>query len=261
MAIFRETNRDITLTEAHDVAIVTLQNDANANAIDLPFCEDLLGVLERIRTLGKHRAVVLRATGRIFSAGGHLTQILGGLDRGDGFIESLIDALHAAILAIRRLPMPVIASVQGAAAGAGFSLAMACDFVAASRSARFVVGYEALGTSSDGGLSMHLTRRLGPARALEVLLLKGALSAEEAASLGLVQCVSEPSSLEADAMAMANKLAALPEASVCEMKQLVHEASTNLLEQQLDREKQAFLRCASTAEFYQRVAAFVKRPA
>ena len=107
---------EITLTEEGDIAIITLANESQANAIDLKFCEGMLAALEEIRSSGMYRVVVLRATGRIFLAGGHLAQILGGLRNSDRFLESLLSELHAVILAMRRLPVPVIASVQGAAA-------------------------------------------------------------------------------------------------------------------------------------------------
>lgn len=250
---------NITLSSRDDLAVITLGNEAQANAIDLDFCDGVLRALSDIEARKEYRAVVLQATGRIFSAGGNLVQILGGLQRSDSFIETLISALNAVILALRRLPIPVIASVQGAAAGAGFSLAMACDLVVASRAARFVVGYGKLGTSTDGGLSFHLARRLGSARALQLLLVKDLLTAEEASSLGLVQCVADPASLEEATLAMARKVMDLPPSAVSEMKSLVSKASEDGLEQHLENEKQAFLRCAATEAFYQRVAGFVGR--
>ncbi|WP_206996449.1 enoyl-CoA hydratase/isomerase family protein [Trinickia mobilis] len=250
---------NITLTSRDDLAVITLGNEAQANAIDLEFCDGMLRALSDIEAREKYRAVVLRATGRIFSAGGNLVQILDGLQRSDGFLEALISALNAVILTLRRLPIPVIASVQGAAAGAGFSLAMACDLVVASRAARFVVGYGKLGTSTDGGLSFHLARRLGAARALQLLLVSDSLNAEEASSLGLVQCVADPASLEEATLAMARNVMDLPPSAVSEMKSLVGMASEDGLERHLENEKQAFLRCASTEAFYQRVAGFVGR--
>ncbi|WP_028220322.1 enoyl-CoA hydratase/isomerase family protein [Paraburkholderia oxyphila] len=249
----------ITLTSSGDIAVVTMRNPEQANAIDIPLCDEFLRVLDDIRNTPRFRAVILQATGKIFSAGGNLAQILDGLEKADDSLEKLIDALHTVILSIRRLPIPVIASVQGAAAGAGFSLAMACDWVVASRSARFVVGYAQLGTSSDGGLSFHLARRLGSARALQILLASGALSADEAGASGLVQYVTDPSSLESDTLALARKVIETPGAAVREFKSLVGEASESGLEQHLEREKQAFLRCALTDEFRQRVTDFVGR--
>lgn len=249
----------ISLTSHEALAVITLGNEAQANAIDLEFCNGLLHALGDVEATGTYRAVVLRATGRIFSAGGNLVQILEGLQRSDGFLEALISALNDLILKLRRLPVPVIASVQGAAAGAGFSLAMACDLVVASRAAQFVVGYGKLGTSTDGGLSFHLTRRLGSARALEILLARDSLSAEQASSLGLVQAVVEPAALEETALAMARSVMNVPPAAVREMKGLVGRASEIGLEQHLEDEKRAFLRCASTAAFHQLVAGFVER--
>ena len=249
----------ITLTSSSDIALITMRNVEQANAIDIALCDELQRTLGDIKESARYRAVILQATGKIFSAGGNLVQILDGLERSDGSLESLIDALHSLILSIRRLPIPVIASVQGAAAGAGFSLAMACDLVVASRAARFVVGYAKLGTSSDGGLSFHLARRLGSARALQILLGSDSLNADEASALGLVQCVTDPSALESDTLALARKLTESPASSVAEFKSLVGRASEDGLEQHLEHEKQAFLRCSLTKEFRQRVADFVGR--
>ncbi|WP_341315393.1 enoyl-CoA hydratase/isomerase family protein [Paraburkholderia sp. IMGN_8] len=251
----------IKLTSSGDIALVTMENEERANAIDKAFCDEMLGALHDIESSAKYRAVILQARGRIFSAGGDLHQILDGIQRADGFLESLISALNATIMAIRRSPIPVIASVQGAAAGAGFSLAMACDLVVASRSARFVVGYAKLGTSSDGGLSFHLARRLGAARALEIMLTRDSLSADEAALLGLVQGIAEPASLEETSLALARKIADLPAAAVRETKSLVEMAGSDNLERHLEHEKHAFLRCASTKEFSLRVERFVSRSA
>lgn len=247
----------ITLTSSDDIAFVTLVDEARANSIDKVFCDELLGALHDIEGSSKYRAVILQARGKIFSAGGDLRQISDGLKRSDSFLESLISALNATIMAMRRLPIPVIASVQGAAAGAGFSLAMACDLVVASSAARFVVGYAKLGTSSDGGLSFHLARRLGSARALDILLTRNSLSAEEARQLGLVQSIADPASLQDASLALARKLMDVPAAAVREMKSLVGMAAEDHLERHLEEEKRAFLRCASTEAFAQRVAQFV----
>lgn len=249
----------IELTWSENIALVTLQNDARANAIDKVFCDELLTVLDEIEASKRYRAVILQATGPIFSAGGDLNQILDSVRNSDDFLDSLIDALNATILAIRRLPIPVVASVRGAAAGAGFSLAMACDFIIASRAARFVAGYSKLGTSTDGGLSFHLSRRLGAARALDVLLTRDSLNAEDAAQLGLVQRVAEPDTLDETAVTFARKLTDIPPAALKETKALVEMAAENSLERQLDDERRAFLRCASTGEFLSRVEGFVAR--
>ncbi|MEQ5840104.1 enoyl-CoA hydratase/isomerase family protein [Paraburkholderia acidicola] len=250
---------NITLNETGDVAIVTMYNDEQANTIDMPFCEGLLRTLDEIKGAQRYKAVILRAEGSLFSAGGDLAQILERLDRGTEHLEALIDAFHAVILAIRRLPLPVIASVQGPAAGAGFSLAMTCDAVVAVNSAKFVVGYPKLGTSSDGGLSFQLTRRLGAARALDIFLRKEPVSACEGELLGLVQYVTEAASLDDTTLDLAKMMSTYASTAVTEIKSLIGTLSDDGLEQHLEREKKAFLRCASTVEFRASVVHFVQQ--
>ena len=250
---------NITLSETDDIVIVTMCNDEQANTIDMSFCEGLLKALNDVKSSQQHKAVVLQAKGSLFSAGGDLAQILERLDEGNGSLETLIDAFHTVILAIRRLPLPVIASVQGPAAGAGFSLAMACDAVVAVNTAKFVVGYPKLGTSSDGGLSFQLTRRLGPAQALDIFLRKEPLIAEEAKLLGLVQRVTDAASLDDTAFELAKMMSSYPSVAFAEIKSLIGTLSDDGLEQHLEREKQAFLRCASMVEFRTSVAQFMQQ--
>jgi 2-(1,2-epoxy-1,2-dihydrophenyl)acetyl-CoA isomerase len=252
---------NITLSQTDDIVVVTMCNNEQANTIDVSFCEGLLKVLNEVKSSQQHKAVVLRANGSVFSAGGDLAEILERLDRGAGSLEALIDAFHRVILAIRGLPLPVIASIQGPAAGAGFSLAMACDAVVAVNTAKFVVGYPKLGTSSDGGLSFQLTRRLGPARALDIFLRKEPLSAEEASLLGLVQRVTDAASLDDTSFELAKMMSSYPTAAVTEIKSLIGTLCDDGFAQHLEREKQAFLRCASTTEFRASVARFVHQSA
>jgi 2-(1,2-epoxy-1,2-dihydrophenyl)acetyl-CoA isomerase len=252
---------NITLSQTDDIVVITMSNDEQANTIDVSFCEGLLKALNDVKSSQQPKAVILRAEGSVFSAGGDLAQILARLDEGAGSLAALIEAFHQVILAIRGLPVPVIASVQGPAAGAGFSLAMACDAVVAVNTAKFVVGYPRLGTSSDGGLSYHLTRRLGPARALDIFLRKEPLNAEEATVLGLVQRVADAASLDDAAFELAKMMSSYPSAAVTEIKSLIGTLSDDGLEQHLEREKQAFLRCASTVEFRAGVTQFIQQSA
>jgi len=155
----------------------------------------------------------------------------------------------------------VIGSVYGAAAGGGFSLALACDQLIVASNARFVVAYPALGTSSDGGLSHFLSKRLGAAKALEIVLGSGAINAAEALALGLVVKVVEDASLDAETAAYAAKFAQLAPQSVREFKRLISGAEDDGLEVQLEREREAFLRCARTEDFRKRVSAFLQKRA
>lgn len=217
--------------------------------------------LAEIAAMPQARVLVLRSAGKSFSAGGDITAIKDTFADSDRLLGAIIDAFHGVILALRRLPVPVIGSVYGAAAGGGFSLALACDQLIAASNARFVVAYPALGTSSDGGLSHFLSQRLGAMRAFDIILGRGALNAAEAQALGLVAKVVEDGSLDTETAAYAAKIALLAPQSVHEFKRLISGAADATLEAQLQREKEAFLRCARTEDFRSRVSAFLQKRA
>ncbi|MDB5817764.1 MAG: enoyl-CoA hydratase [Rhizobacter sp.] len=250
--------RLVAIDVADDVATLTLDRPSSLNALDYATIEALVGAIDEVARLAP-RVVVLRGAGRSFCSGGDVAAMQAHRDDLPGFIGRMIDAFHGAILALRRLDAPVIASLRGAVAGGGFSLALACDLAIASTDTRFVVAYPLLGASSDGGLSFQLAHKLGPTRALELLTIGGRLDAARALSLGLVNQVVDDGALEDATRAMANALIAIAPQSVIEMKRLVAAQSLPALEQQLDRERAAFVRCAATSDFQARVAAFVAR--
>lgn len=241
------------------VAVLTLDRPDQLNSINRELAVELSAALAEVHGAERIRVVVLRANGPSFCGGGDIGAMAEHLADLPQFIAELIDAFHVAIVALRRLPVPVIAAVQGAAAGGGFSLAMACDFVLAARSARFVVAYPKLGVSSDGGLSHHLGRRLGAGRALDALLLGDVLSAEEGHALGLVTRIVEDDQLDAASLALARKLAGLPAQAVREFKCLISEHDLDDLVRQLDRERAAFLRCTVADDVRARILAFVDK--
>jgi 2-(1,2-epoxy-1,2-dihydrophenyl)acetyl-CoA isomerase len=240
------------------IATITLGTPGKASVITLEVGQALQRALQEVAGHEDLRALVLRSAGKSFCAGGDISAIQEALADSDRLLGGIIDVFHGAILALRRLPVPVIGSVHGAAAGGGFSLALACDLLVAADNARFVVAYPALGTSSDGGLSYFLKQRVGAAKALDIVLAAGAISAAEAQALGLVSKLVDESRLEAETAAYAAKIAALPPQPAREFKRLIGGDDAQL-EAQLAQEKLAFLRCARTEEFHNRVAAFLKR--
>jgi 2-(1,2-epoxy-1,2-dihydrophenyl)acetyl-CoA isomerase len=199
---------------------------------------------------------VLRAEGSTFCVGVDIHSLHQHLDDLPAQVASLIDSAHAAVLAMRRLPVPVIASVAGTAAGGGFSLALACDRVMAGRSARFVVAYPQLGTTPDMGMSHALVALLGPRRALDLVLARSPFGADDAHRLGLVSEVCDDEALDDAALAAAREWAALPPAAVRGSKALFAADDIEAMERQMEREKASFVRCAATAEFRRRVIAF-----
>lgn len=240
-------------------AVAILSLPGRMPVISLAVGRSLADALETLAQDAEVRVVVLRGEQRQFCAGGDIVAIRDGLDDPDRVLGPIIDQLHRAMRTIQAMPQPVIASVAGAAAGAGLSLAVGCDLMVCAADARFIVGYPALGTSSDGGLSHTLTRRLGPMRALDLILARGSFDADEALGWGLAARVAAPTALEAETADYAARIAAHPAASVRAFKQLVARTDGEALSAALDAEKAAFLRCARTPEFAARVRAFLER--
>ena len=241
------------------VVTLTLNRPALLNALDSEMAELLRVAVEAVANNASARVLVLRGNGRSFCGGGDVAAMHAHRHDLPTFIEQTIDPFHACVLGLQRLAMPVIACAHGALAGGGFSLAMACDFVVAARSARFVVAYPKLGAPADGGLSFFLTSRLGSARGLEALTTGGQFTAEQALELGLVNRVVDDDGLQQATDAWVSQLLALAPQSLRELKLLVAAQSTDALAAHLNREKAAFLRCAVTPEFAERVAAFAEK--
>ena len=239
-----------------EVITITLNRPESLNALDHSMLLEMRRAIDAVAALPSARVVILRGAGRSFSGGGDVVAMHAHRADLPGFIDQMIDAFHGCVMALCRLPIPVIACVQGAVAGGGFSLALACDLVMAVRGARFLAAYPHLGAPADGGLSFQLVQRLGAVRGFEALTLLGSLSAEKALSLGLINRVVDAETADAQALEWARELVALPVRAVNELKQLVAAQSQDALEVHLAREKAAFLRCAASPDFANRVAAF-----
>lgn len=204
------------------------------------------------------RAVVLTGRGRGFCVGQDLTEFrkapgdIGARLRGD---------YHPNVLAIRALEKPVIAAVNGAAAGAGLSFACACDLRIAAESARFVPAFINIGLVPDSGATYFVTRLLGPARAFEWLASGRKLDAAEAHAWGLVSEVVEDDRLAARSAELAAEWAERPTLGVAMTKELVDRAAQSSLEGQLEREAELQTRATQTEDFREGVAGFLeKRP-
>lgn len=241
------------------VVTLTLNRPECLNALDTEMAGDLLAEIQAIDKNASAHVVVLRGEGRSFCAGGDVAAMHAHRDDLPAFIENTINPFHACVLGLQRLTKPVVACVQGAVAGGGFSLAMACDLVVAARSARFVVAYSKLGAPADGGLSFFLVQRLGSARGLEALTTGGQFSAEQALQAGLVNRLADDDRLQQVTDQWVSDMLALPEQSLRELKGLVAAQSMVALEAHLQLEKAAFLRCAATPDFAGRVAVFAQK--
>jgi 2-(1,2-epoxy-1,2-dihydrophenyl)acetyl-CoA isomerase len=239
------------------VLTITLNRPDVLNAFNAEMHRALAAALKDARA-PEVRAVVLTGAGRGFCVGQDLTEFR----QAPGDIGArLRENYHPSILGIRALEKPVIASVNGAAAGAGLSIACACDIRIAADSASFIPAFINIGLIPDSGGSYFVTRILGPARAFEWLASGRKLTAAEAHSWGLVSEVVEADALGRRVRELATQLAALPTRGVAMTKRLIDGALGSSLEQQLEREAQLQAAATATEDFREGVAAFLeKRP-
>ena len=246
-----ETSRDGA------VLTITLNRPDVLNAFNRAMHRGLADALKEARDASV-RAVVVTGAGRGFCVGQDLTEFR----EAPGDIGSrLRESYHPNIRAIRALEKPVIAAVNGAAAGAGMSLACACDIRLAADSASFVPAFINIGLVPDSGGSYFVTRILGAARAFEWLASGKKLSAAEAHAWGLVSEVVEADALSSRAAEFAAQLASLPTRGVGMTKRLLDHALTSSLDDQLEREAQLQTAATRTEDFKEGVAAFLeKRP-
>lgn len=239
------------------VAIVTLNRPRVLNALDARMAQALADAVERIATNGTVRALLLRGEGRAFCAGGDVVSF--AEDEPATAVEAIIDPFHAALRALDALKLPTVAAVQGPVAGAGFSLAMACDLCIAGDDAVFNMAYSRIGASPDGSATYRLPRLVGTRKALELALLAEPVSAAEAQALGLVNRVVPAASLQSEATALARRLAHGPTAAYARIKHLVGRSLGNDLSAQLDLEREAFLAGTRTADFKEGAQAFLAK--
>lgn len=187
------------------------------------------------------RCIVIQADGLVSSAGGS-PAALAERRQGDPAVQmEVIDRFHAFVEAVRSCPKPVIAAVEEAAAGDAFSLVLACDLVVAAEEARFVVAHGRLGLPPLGGASWHLARTLPRALALQLLWLAEPVTGRQLNALGLVNRMTATGGALAEALALAERLAAMTPGAVAQAKELVNDAGRETLQDQLQQERDLFL--------------------
>lgn len=241
------------------LATIVFNRPQVLNALDDEMILAFREACERVAAEDAIRCVVLRGDGPAFLAGGDVAMFAANVGELPRLSLALARELHFGILALRRMPKPVIASVHGAVAGAGVSIMAACDLAIAADDARFTAAYSAIGASPDGGASYFLSRCLGPRRALEFLLLSEPVDAAAALRVGLVNRVVPVADLCEATQKLAARLAAGPTRAYAETKRLIDESADAPLERQLESEAMAFGRCAGSADMREGIAAFVAK--
>jgi enoyl-CoA hydratase/carnithine racemase len=243
-----------------EIGTLTLDRPDAFNAMSPEMIGELTVAFSWLADLAPLRALIVTGSGKAFCAGGDVNWFRMGVEDPDIDLPSQVrrgaEALHQAIVDLRRIPYPVIAAVNGPAAGAGFSLALACDTRIASEAAFFACAYGRIGASPDGGMTYFLPRVVGPSRALEILLNDPNMSAQDALAEKLVAEVVAPDDLMGRARAKAEKLAAKAPYYVRMSKWLVGQSIENNLTEHLQLERHGIADSMATEDLKAGVAAF-----
>jgi 2-(1,2-epoxy-1,2-dihydrophenyl)acetyl-CoA isomerase len=244
------------------VALLTMNRPERLNALNRPMLDALLEALPRLVEDATVGTLVLTGAGRAFCAGGDVKAMAEGTEADGTTLEDKAEALRARMEVSRWLheaPKPTIAMVRGAAAGAGLSLALACDLRIASDTARFATAFARVGYPGDFGGSYYLTKLVGTGKARELYFTADIVDAAEALRLGVVNRVVPEARLEEETLALARRLARGPRIAYRYMKRNFNAAESAPLKDVLDLEAWHQTRCAMTEDHREAARAFVEK--
>ena len=250
----------LEITSDGDVGTLTLNRPDDMNAMSPELIGELTVAAAWLADRAPYRALIVTGSGRAFSAGGDVNWFMKGLEDPAVDLPSDVrrgaEILHQAIVDFRRIPYPVIGAVNGAAAGAGFSLALMCDLRIASQDAFFVVAYGRIGASPDGGMTYFLPRVVGPAKALQLALEDPVISPDAAQELGIVSQVVPADELLGAAKAKADELAVKAPHYLRMAKRLINESIEHSLTDHLQLERHGIADSMGTEDLKRGVTAF-----
>jgi 2-(1,2-epoxy-1,2-dihydrophenyl)acetyl-CoA isomerase len=244
------------------VGILTLNRPQSLNSFNTEMHEEIRVAFKQVREDAAIRCLIITGSGRGFCAGQDLSdRAVTAPDGAPDLGESVEKYYNPLIRGIMTLPKPVICAVNGVAAGAGASLALACDIVLAARSASFVQVFCKIGLVPDSGGTWNLPRAVGLARARGLALLGDKLSAEKAEAWGMIWRCTDDDKLQDEALQLARHLATQPTKGLGMIKKLLTESTGNSLHQQLELEKQAMSLLSRSHDYREGVAAFLEKRA
>ena len=250
-------------TSIDEDGVATVEHTNPASALTVTGLEELVTVLDSLSHDEAVEVILLRGGPRAFCVGMEIEEFVSMLDdtadddlKRQQKIRAYIRTFHDSILAIRQAPQPVVAAVDGAAAGGGLSLVLATDYVIASQEATFTHAYTSIGATSDGGSTYMLPYLVGAQKAKELVFFSDSLSPEEMADLGLVNDVVD-SGFDEVVSDRARELASRPSIAIAATKRLMNEAFDTSFEQHLESERSAFADMVTTETFDQSVRSFV----
>jgi len=242
---------------------ITVDRPGARNALTIPMRDALIDAMIGFGRDDSIRCILVAGAGDNFMAGGDVKNFaeLARLPREERY-DHFVKRIHTSqplLVAMREMGKPIVCAVQGAAAGFGFSLAMACDLVIASEEARFACSYIGIGTSPDGSGSYYLPQLVGVRRAMEIALLGEFVDAPAAQALGLVNRVVPRERLEEESETIARRLASGPTVGLGRTKRLLYAAADNSLPAQLALEARSFAECAASDDWVEGVNAFIEK--
>jgi len=239
--------------------VLTISNPEHRNALGPEMYAAGVEALNVAESNPEVRSVVITGEGSHFCAGGQLQRLLSHRQQPPQVQAQSIEGLHNWIETIRAFPKPVIAAVEGACAGAGFSLALACDLLVAAHDSVFVMAYSNVGLSPDGGATWSLLRALPRATALQLLLCGDRIDAQRLHALGVINQVAAPGEALSAALALAERLDARAPNALASIKELINDASGASLHAQLAAERDHFVRNLHHPNAGEGIAAFLAK--
>lgn len=257
------TSNNLILSSVEDnVGTIALHRPEVLNAFNLDMAQEILKTLTEFSQDSAVRAIVVRGSGKVFSAGGDIREMLKDVRQGDdpaAYFRAPLTAFGEIVLAVRQIPKPVLAAVHGAVAGVAFNLMLACDLKIATATTRFTQAFIKIGLSPDGGGTWLLPRLVGYARAAELALLPTELDAATAREWGLINWVVAEADFAARVKGIAAQLAAGPVAAMGRAKALLNGACNTGLADHIEVERLAQVANAASPDFAEGLTAFLER--
>ena len=251
------TDQAVLLEVRDSIARITLNRPEQSNAFDLDAAREFCSVIERTEQSAA-RVVLLTGNGPRFCAGGDVASMVAAEDQA-GYLRVLAETLEAGIRSMSELPIPVVAAVQGAVAGAGLAVILNADVVVAAKPTKFLTAYAGIGLTPDCGVSYLLPRAIGQQRALELALTGRVIGADEALAWGLVSSVVEPDALDAAAEELAARIATGAIAALGDAKRLIRSSWELSRPASAAAEVDSISHAVTREEAVTLIAAFAKR--
>lgn len=256
------TYETLEVSAKDQILRITLDRPDQMNALNLKMSDELRDVFEREMSQRHNRAIVLTGRGRAFCSGGDMVEFLDSVKTDPAEVmEAAVRKSHEIIMQIRKVEVPVIAAVNGAAVGSGCNIALACDIKIAARSARFSARFVRNAFSPDTGGTYILPRLVGFTRASELLLTGDMVDAERAAEIGMINRVVDDDDLERVTDEWAQRLATAATTALIYAKRLLNRSFLPELAAHLDAEKQCIVATATTKDYEEGVSAFLEKRA